>query len=77
MNSDFINNLINSHTVVRAYIDPSAITYLIQIIAGLAIGGMTVFGVYWSKIKKAIKEALDIDLESKKEIESDDIHVKY
>ncbi len=55
-----------------AYIDPSALTYLIQVVAGLAIGGMTVLSVYWEKIKKSLKEALKIDLESKKEIESDD-----
>jgi len=61
----------------RAYIDPSVISYLIQVVAGLAIGGMTVFGVYWAKIKRAVNEALNIDLEAKKEIESDDIKVNY
>lgn len=61
----------------KAYIDPSALTYVIQVFAGLAVGSMTVLGVYWTKIKKAIKEALKVDLEAKKEVESDDIHVYY
>ena len=36
-----------------AYIDPSAMTYIIQIIAGVAIAAGAAFGFYFRKIKRA------------------------
>ena len=35
---------------VRAYIDPSVMTYAIQAVAGVAIALGTVFGLYWRKL---------------------------
>lgn len=35
-----------------AYIDPSAMTYIIQIIAGVAIAAGAAFGFYWRRIKR-------------------------
>ncbi len=37
-----------------AYIDPSAMTYIIQMIAGIAIAAGAAFGFYWRKIKRAL-----------------------
>ena len=61
----------------NAYIDPSALSYMIQVVAGLVIGGTAVFGVYWQKMKKVFMETFKIDASSKDIIESDDIHVHY
>ena len=34
-----------------AYLDPSVMTYMIQIVAGIVIAGGAVFVLYWKKIK--------------------------
>lgn len=53
-----------------AYIDVSATTYIIQIIAGIVVAAGAVIGVVISKIKKKAKEKYNIDLD-KKEKEED------
>ena len=55
---------------VYAYIDVSATTYIIQIVAGVVVAVGAVAGVVISKIKKKAKEKFNIDLE-KKETEED------
>ncbi len=39
-----------------AYIDPSAMTFIIQLIAGVAIAAGAAVGFYWRKIKRAVKK---------------------
>ena len=39
-----------------AYIDPSAMTYIIQIIAGVAIAAGAAFGFYFRKLKRALSK---------------------
>ena len=39
-----------------AYLDPSVMTYLIQVIVGIGIAGSAVFVVYWKKIKLFFKK---------------------
>lgn len=46
-----------------AYIDPSAMTFLIQIIAGVAITVGAAFGFYFRKIKRAVKKRKNKDSE--------------
>lgn len=55
---------------VYAYIDVSATTYIIQIVAGIVVAAGAVIGVVISKLKKKAKEKFNIDLE-KKETEED------
>lgn len=55
---------------VYAYIDVSATTYIIQIVAGIVVAAGAVLGVVISKVKKKAKEKFNIDLE-KKETEED------
>ena len=52
-----------------AYIDPSVMTYTIQIVAGIAVAVGAVVGVYWRRAKKKVQEKLGIDENSKKEVE--------
>lgn len=61
---------------VKAYIDPSVATYMIQAIAGVVIAVGAVAGVYWRKTRKKINDKLGIDENRNKEVESDDIIVK-
>lgn len=42
-----------------AYIDPSAMTYIIQIIAGVAIAAGAAFGFYWRRIKRFFTKSKD------------------
>ena len=52
-----------------AYIDPSVMTYTIQVVAGIIVAVGAVIGIVWTRIKKKAKEKLNIDLDGKKEVE--------
>ena len=54
-----------------AYIDPSATTYLIQAIAGVAIAVSSVAVVFWRRAKNKVKEKSGIDFDKNKETEAD------
>ena len=66
--------MLSSYTC--AYIDPSVMTYAIQIIAGIAVAVGAVVGIYWRKAKKKVQDKLGIDENSKKEQEDDVIEIK-
>lgn len=51
------------------YIDPSVMSYTIQIVAGAAITIGAVVGIVFRKAKKKVKKTLNI--EEKKEVEED------
>lgn len=57
----------------NAYIDPSVMTYMIQVIAGIVVAAGAIAGVYFRKAKKKVNEKLGIDENKNKEVESDDI----
>lgn len=63
---------------VYAYLDPSVVTYVIQVVMGLAIAVGAVVYVYWRKAKQKVTEKLGIGDAAKKEVEDDvvmyDIH---
>lgn len=42
--------------MTAAYIDPSSMTYLIQIIAGVAIAAAAGVGFYWKRIKRFLRK---------------------
>ena len=58
---------------VRAYIDPSVMTYAIQAIAGIAIAIGAAVGMYWRKARKKINKKLGVDENRNKEVEKDEI----
>ena len=53
------------------YIDPSVMTYAIQVIAGVIVAVGAVIGVRWRKAKKKVQDKLGIDENAKKEVEED------
>lgn len=53
------------------YIDPSVMTYAIQVIAGVVVAVGAVIGVRWRKAKKKVQDKLGIDENAKKEVEDD------
>ncbi|MCD8038357.1 MAG: major capsid protein [Lachnospiraceae bacterium] len=60
----------------QAYIDPSAVTYAIQAIAGIVIAIGAAVGIYFRRAKKKLNDKLGIDENKNKEVESDDIIIK-
>ena len=60
----------------NAYIDPSVMTYAVQIIAGIVIAVGAFLGIYFRKIKKKVGKKLGIDENKNKEDESDEIKIK-
>lgn len=59
----------------QAYIDPSVITYLIQIVSGVIISLGAFFGVYGRRVKKVLSKKLGINENAHKEVESDDVKI--
>jgi len=70
----FFNVMLTKN--VRAYIDPSVMTYTIQAVAGIAIAIGAAVGIYFRRAKKKIGNKLNIDENKNKEVESDEIVVK-
>lgn len=59
-----------------AYLDPSVMTYTIQVVAGVVVAVGAVIGVYWRKAKKKVQDKMGIDENAKKEVEEDVIEIK-
>ena len=57
----------------NAYIDPSVMTYMIQVVAGLVVAVGAVAGVLFRRAKRKIAEKFGIDENRNKEVESDEI----
>lgn len=53
------------------YIDPSVTTFVIEAVVGIVIAGGAVISVAFRKAKKKINTALNIDENSKKEVEDE------
>jgi len=58
-------------TRALAYLDPSVMTYAIQVVAGIAVAAGALFSVYWRKAKKLVQDKLGIDENANKVIEPD------
>ena len=56
---------------VKAYIDPSVMTYTIQVVAGVAVAVGAVAGIAWRRFKKKAMDKLGIDENQKKEVEEE------
>lgn len=56
---------------ILLYIDPSVATYAIQAIVGIVVAGGAVISVIWRKAKKKVSKTLNIDENSKKEVEEE------
>lgn len=58
-----------------AYLDPSVMTYTIQVVAGVVVAVGAVVGIYWRKAKRKVQDKLGIDENAKKEVEDDSIEI--
>ena len=53
------------------YIDPSVMTYTVQIVAGVVVAAGAVIGVLWRRAKKKVQDKLGIDENAGKEVEEE------
>jgi len=58
-----------------AYLDPSVMTYTIQVVAGVVVAVGAVIGVYWRKAKKKVQDKIGMDANAKKEVEEDVVEI--
>ena len=59
-----------------AYLDPSIMTYTIQVVAGVVVAVGAVVGVDWRKAKKKVQDSLGMDENAKKTVEEDVIELE-
>ena len=59
----------------HVYLDPSVMTYTIQVVAGVVVAVGAVAGIYWRKAKKKVQDKLGIDANAKKSVEEDVIEI--
>ena len=62
-------------TTAFAYLDPSVMTYTIQVVAGVIVAVGAVIGIYWRKAKKKMQDKLGIDENANKEVEKDVVEI--
>lgn len=67
--SNVINQLFSTN--IGGYLDPSVMTYAIQVVAGVIVAAGAVVGIYWRKAKKKVQDKLGVDENAKKEVEED------
>lgn len=56
---------------ILAYIDPSSMTYLIQIIAGVVIAAGAGIGFYWKRIRRHMRKKQEESLEESGQVPGD------
>lgn len=73
MATTFVVGMLFFGVNANAYIDPSVMTYVIQLVAAVVVAIGAVVGIYWRRMKKKMQNSFGIT--EKKEQESDDIIV--
>ena len=68
----FILSMMLCITYAMAYIDPSAMTYIIQIIAGAVIAIGAALGFYWRRLKRAVRKKKNKNLYDEEDEEDDE-----
>lgn len=58
-------------TYAYAYLDPSVMTYTVQVVAGVAVAVGAVVGIGWRRAKRKLREKFGIDENAGKEVEDD------
>ena len=68
----FVLSMMLCITYAMAYIDPSAMTYIIQIIAGAVIAVGAALGFYWRRVKRAVRRKKNKDQYDEDDEDEDD-----
>lgn len=67
--------MLTFSTTAFAYLDPSVMTYAIQVVAGVVVAVGAVIGIYWRRAKKKVQDKLGIDKNAHKEVEEDVVEI--
>lgn len=51
----FLLAMAGFSATASAYIDPSAMTYIVQVVVGIVVVGGAAFGFYFNKLKRALR----------------------
>lgn len=70
-----VGMMLTFSTTAFAYLDPSVMTYTIQVVAGVVVAVGAVIGIYWRKAKKKVQNKLGIDENTHKEVEDDIVEI--
>ena len=68
-----LSSMLLFGATLNAYIDPSALTYVIQAVAGALIAIGAVVGIVWRRLRRKVKQTMNIDENRNKVVESDNI----
>ncbi len=52
----FLLGMFGFSATANAYIDPSAMTYIVQVVVGIVVVGGAAFGFYFNKLKRALQK---------------------
>lgn len=52
----FLLGMAGFSATASAYIDPSAMTYIVQVVVGIVVVGGAAFGFYFNKLKRAFRK---------------------
>ena len=67
--------MLTFSTTAFAYLDPSVMTYAIQVVAGVVVAVGAVIGIYWKRANKKVQDKLGIDENAHKEVEDDVVEI--
>lgn len=70
-----VGMMLTFSTTAFAYLDPSVMTYTIQVVAGVIVAVGAVVGIYWRKAKKKVQDKLGIDENAHKDVEEDVVEI--
>lgn len=68
----FLCAMVMCISYAAAYIDPSAVTYIVQAVAAIVIAAGAALGFYWRRIKRALKKKKDVDEDEEYDDEDED-----
>ena len=68
----FLCAMVMCISYAAAYIDPSAVTYIVQAVAAIVFAAGAAIGFYWRRIKRALKKKKNADEDEEYDDEDED-----
>ena len=68
----FVLSMLMCMSTALAYIDPSAMTFIVQVIAGIVITAGAALGFYWRRLKRAVSKRKHKDEDEEYEEDDDE-----
>ena len=71
--ASFLLAMAGFSNTASAYIDPSAMTYIVQVVVGIVVVGGAAFGFYFNKLKRAFRKKGEKKAEAVQVVAEEDI----